>query len=390
MLLAAGSAFAQGVSEAEAPEAAEEEESPKKLKPVLYYLIDGTRNFSGGIAQGNTFMGALVTGADFDLGQIFSKSQGLQNVHFYIDTFGAFGRPSSGKTGDVQLALNTWSPETFRLYQMWVDKEWQLKNGTKFSLRVGSQDINWEFQLTDSSYFLTNSSFGLSPEFMLAGPVGPSTFPYTSLGARAAWTFSESFKVMAGAFDGVPADPNNIDRFNWDIGGDDGVMGIAEASLSGKIRGMSGKASVGAWGYSGVGGAGAYVLLEQRIYEPRRGGVRGLTAFARLGSILKEDNTLVDRSIAAGLTYTGILAGRPEDKLAFGVAAARAGAATILKAEEELKTITSFETAWELAYRAQIRPNVFVMPDFQYIRSPSFQTDVADAVTGGVRLEVNL
>lgn len=383
-------AYAQGVSEAEAPEAADEEEAPKKLKPVLYYLIDGAQNFSGGVTSGGTFMGALVNGLDFNLGEIFSKSPALKGTHFYIDHFAAWGRPSSGKTGDIQMTLNSWSPESIRLQQVWLEKEWEASSGSKFSLRVGAQDMNWEFQLTDASIFMANSSFTLSPELMLSGPVGPATFPYTSLGARAAYTLNDNFKFMAGAYDGVPTNMENVDRFNWDLSAEDGVMGIAEATWTGKIRGMASRASLGGWGYSNRGGVGAYMLLEQRIYEPRRGGATGLTAFARLGQVLKEDNTLVDRSITAGLTYTGILRGRPDDKLALGVAMARAGAASILKAQEEEVSITSYETAYELAYRAQIRPNVFVMPDFQYIRSPSFQTEVADAVTGGVRLEVNL
>ena len=115
--LALADSTSQGVSEAEVP-GDESEDSSVRVKPVLYYLIDANRNFTGGLGSGGTFMGAIVNGLDFDLGLVFKNSSAFKDTHFYIDHFAAWGRPSSGKQGDIQLALNSWAPETVRLYHM--------------------------------------------------------------------------------------------------------------------------------------------------------------------------------------------------------------------------------------------------------------------------------
>ena len=54
-----------------------------------------------------------------------------------------------------------------------------------FSLLIGVLEVNTEFNLTNTSVLFLNSGFAMGSELANAGLNGPSTYPYTSFGARA-------------------------------------------------------------------------------------------------------------------------------------------------------------------------------------------------------------
>src|SRR4029077_19861340 len=118
----------------------------------------------------------------------------------------------------------------------------------------------------------------------------------------------------------------------------------------------------------GWGSHGAYVGAGTRLYTVD--GPRGLDAFVNFGFADDRTNE-VDRSVNAGLTWTGLIESRPIDKLSFGVSVARAGspfqAAFQAEQADGVGAVHRYETVFEATYRARVNEWLTVQPDVQYI-----------------------
>lgn len=359
--------------------------SPEWATANLLYLGDLVGFRGAGRAWGGRGIGSLQVGLGLDL-----DAAGISGLHAQFDGLSLHGSSPSGLVGDIQTTSNIDVPGSARLYQAYLDQSWAEG---RFGLRAGIQDLNLEFNVTDSSLLFLNASFGMSPELAFSGALGPSTFPFTGLGARFQLSPVEGLELRAAVYDAVPGDPDRPSRMSFRLSSEEGYFTIAEAARAFEVGGLPGRFAAGGWRHSnrqarldGAGeavSAGGYLTLEQQIYARRRGERSGLTGFVRAG-LADASVNVIDRSLAAGVSLEGLVPGRADDRIGLGMALAHAS--RFAPAEGERAS----ETALELTYRAQLTGWLALQPDVQWVAHPGFRADTAPAWVMGSRLELAL
>jgi porin len=123
------------------------------------------------------------------------------------------------------------------------------------------------------------------------------------------------------------------------------------------------------------GDFGVYAVIDQMLWRVPGSSDQGLSAFMR-ASASPSDRNPVDLYADAGLTYKGLILGRPDDLTGIGVAfgrispqAAAADQARVFFSGDPMP-IRDYEALVELTYQAQITKDWSVQPDFQYILHP--------------------
>jgi porin len=120
---------------------------------------------------------------------------------------------------------------------------------------------------------------------------------------------------------------------------------------------------------------GAYGIIEQRLAAAGTTDEKKGVWFFTRSAVLPSDRNLVDFFAEAGITFLGVVRGRPGDE--FGVAASYShisdAAAALDRDAVALGTaapIRDYEAVLELTYKAEIVPGLFLQPDFSYIWHP--------------------
>ena len=124
------------------------------------------------------------------------------------------------------------------------------------------------------------------------------------------------------------------------------------------------------------GTSGIYGIIDQQIYRPEGGDAEsGISVFSRI-SAAPSDRNLVDFFLDAGMVFSGMLPGRPDDK--FGASFIYARMSDHVRALDRDTIIFTgagqplrdFETVIELSYQAVVRPGWSLQPVFQYVIHP--------------------
>jgi porin len=295
---------------------------------------------------------------------------GAQNVR---------GGDISEIVGDLQGISNIIAPPGTRFVEYHLVQE--LARG-KALLKIGKQDANADFVVSDGGSEFVNSSFGIIPTVPLP------TFPAPALGVMAEWTSTRSMRFKAGLWDGAPAVGSGCVKTTFD--GSGGIVGAAEievrpfpnASLSGSVR-------LGAWHHSevelaveteepaaqGVGPAsGFYFTADQSLWQR---GTRTLAVFAQVGWG-EADRSAVTGYLGGGLTFRGPFKGRPRDVAGIGFAHAEIG-----DLDRSLPDLRS-ETVVELFYRVPMTNWLTITPDLQWVIRPNGEN--REAFVAGLRV----
>ncbi len=347
----------------------------------VVYTAELMGNAAGGVERGARYLDNLDIVFDADL----ERMVGWTGAQLWLYGLYYNGNSISDLVGDAQAVSNIETgTRAIRLYEAWVDQ----KFGDAASLRVGLYDLNSEFDALDASGLFVSSPHGIGTDFAQSGQNGPSIFPSTSLAARVAFTPAKGWAVRAAVLDGVPGDPARPARTAVTLGKGDGALlvGELEAPLAG------GKLLLGHWRYTAAfdrtdgagaetGNSGSYVRAQLPLARRDDG---ALDAFIRAGVASSRFN-MFDRFLSGGLNFTGWVKGRDED--AFGIAIAAAFTADPYRAATGA---AASEVAVELTYRAQVTPWLAIQPNAHYVRRPSADPSVDDAVVLGVRTEWSL
>jgi len=294
------------------------------------------------------------------------------------------GRSISDLAGDTQAVSNIEAgTRALRLYEAWIDQ----KFGETLSLKAGLYDLNSEFDALDTAGLFVSSPHGIGTDFAQSGRNGPSIFPSTSLAARLQWEPSHGWAIRAAVLDGVPGNPDHPGRTTIRLGHGDGALlvGEVQAPLGG------GKLLLGHWHYTarfdlndgtgtGQGNTGTYFRGEFPLIEKAD---RKLDAFFRLGKAAGRFN-MFDAFASGGLKFSGWVPGRDKDE--FGIAFA---AAFTSDSHRAATGATASEMAIEATYRAPIAPWLTLQPSLHYIRRPSADRTIGDALVMGLRAEAS-
>ncbi len=119
---------------------------------------------------------------------------------------------------------------------------------------------------------------------------------------------------------------------------------------------------------------GMYALAQQMVYAENKEHTQGLTVWGAL-SYAPPDRNTVSFMAAGGLSYQGLIPGRPWDRASF--IGAYGGFSSDLDGTTTYDQ--TFEGLLELNYRYQPAQWLFIQPDIQYVIRPDGRTDIRDA-----------
>lgn len=296
---------------------------------------------------------------------------------FVIDLQNTRGGDISDLVGDIQGVSNIVAPPGTRFAEYFLTQELA---GGRIGLKVGKQDANADFVVSEGGGEFINSSFGLIPTVPLP------TFPSPGLGIMGRWAPSEAIVVKAGYWNGAPPLGSGVSGAIFDgSGGTVGALGIEIHPFRGDK--IAGAYRIGVWRHSEVEivcpstkhrslscppakthaatvtgpSAGLYLTADQGLWE---GADRRLSVFVQ-GGWGEADRSAVSRYLGSGLTCAGPIAGRPDDVVGIGIAYADLG-----ELERHDAGRTS-ETVIELFYKLPVTGWMVLNPDLQWVRRPA-------------------
>lgn len=381
-LMLAGGAGSPALADDAAPAAgpAQSAQPPARAKAAddsssgvtlrLQYTGEAAYN-TGGLHDGGTYLNNIDAQLGVDAGRVFGWTGGkflFEGFYNNADSLngryvGAFQDPS---------AIDTEEGSLFRLYQAYYE---QKIGGT--NLLFGIYDLETEFAVTKPMDIFFNGEYAWNTALDASGQNGPSTYPNTSLAFRVRQRISSDWSVQAAVLDGAPDSTKYPNSNAITFSGVNGALLIGEVDYTPT---RTTKVMAGYWNYTGqfdainqtnsdgtqrevFGSRGGYVGGATRLYSP--GGHRGLDVFANLG-IAGSTTNEINGSFNVGLTYTGLLEDRPQDKFGIATGVAQAGNAYKQAQIAAGDRVSSYENNFEVTYRAPINDWLTVQPDIQY------------------------
>lgn len=420
------------------------------LQFTFTYYGDAFGNPSGGVTQGLGYDGRFGAILDADL----EKLGGWSGASFHASIQQIHGTQfSATKLQNLALVSGIEAPPSTRLFNLWIEQ----KIGSETNLRLGQFSAAQEFLVSQNAALFLNSTFGwpLLPAQDL--PSGGPAYPEATPGARLTWTPNGQLTLRAAIFNGDPAGPgagNPVlrDPYGLAFRVNDPPLLIAEvayaynqgnatsrenphqegvgpptpqqksAADSGSA-GVPGTVKLGGWLHTGKfadqrfdnqgglladtgapplqhsGNFAVYGMIDQMLWRGGGGG-REVNGFVR-ATAAPADRNLIDLYFDAGLTFTGLLASRPDDTVGLGVAYGRISRQAaaydrdLVAISGRAMPIRDYEAAIELTCQVQLAPNWSVQPDLQYIvhpggnvpdpRGPSSAAAIPNAVVLGMR-----
>jgi porin len=330
-------------------------------------------------------------------------------VHF--NTFAIHGRGLSRyNLGNIFTASDIEALSTVRLSEAWYEHNF----GNRVYIRAGQLAADQEFLTSKLAGLFINGTFGWPGITGVNLPSGGPAYPFAAPGARIKITPTgkEDITLLAAIFDGDPAgpgadDPQRRNRFgvNFRLRDPPFIMGEAQFKY-GSVKDGSlppGTIKFGVWEHlgrfndlrlsvegistadpssSGIplvrrGNNGIYGVVNQMIYHVAGAEEeeKGVGIFTRVSGS-PADRNLMSFYIDAGVNFTGMLPGRPDD--AFGLAGAYGRIspnASLLDQETNFFNmafgpVRKYEALIEATYQAQIMTGWSIQPNFQYIFHP--------------------
>jgi porin len=352
----------------------------------------------GGAEEQTYYSGLVEIGAEFDL----ETALGWSSTRAFVLGIGTFGEDPADGASSMHAPSNLANLATGKLLEAWLERE--FRDGT-VAVLVGLYGADSEFDVKETAGVFMNGGFGTGLDLSETGRNGPCIYPTTCLGVRMRYQPDPGRYVQVALLDGVAGDPDQPHGTQIGLSRDDGVLVLGEAGLErspGDGRFL--RAALGAWHYttdfesvlpredggdprSQNGTQGLYALLEGDLYAEPGQTRQGLSGFLRVG-VADDAVNRIGTYAGAGLVYTGLLPARAEDVLGLGVSAAWNGD-DFKQAQAAAGTpVRDAEMTFELSYWMPLLSWLSVQLDAQFIRNPSTDPALDDALLFGVRYQV--
>ena len=381
----------------------------KGIEIGINYIGETLGLLSGGLQRGTAFEGRLDVAVDTDLEKLVGWNGAKTQVRaFQIHK----GRTNAADlVGSIADPSNIDAQPTTRLFTAWFQQDL----GKNASVRIGQLAADDEFLVSTTAGGLINGTFGWASMMAANLPSGGPAYPLAAPGVRLQLNPAENFSILGAVFSGDPvkrgcrdvnagANPQICNLNGTTFSFDGGAFWIGEAQYQvnqGKdATGLAAAYKLGMWYHSGdfadqrlgLDAAGNIALLatapEQQLFRHSNWGIYGLvdqmlwrgkdasvSVFAR-GGVAPSDRNLVSWYVDGGIGFKGLLPGRANDTLTFGVAHSHISRDAAEFDRDTLALngppypIRSDETVFELSYIAQLTPWWTLQPDVQYIARP--------------------
>ena len=359
---------------------------------------DLVRNFSGGMEQGNAFIGVEQATLNFNTDS--AKLWGGGNVFLHLLNTHGDG-PTKKYVGDMMYFSNIEAGNHFGLYEVYYAQEIN-----RFSFLIGQHDLNTEFAGTKYGENFINSSYGVISNVLLNVPL--SIYPIAAPCIVAKYQITDHLKFKIATYDGVPGTiETNHFNLEWNINRDEGFFNIAEISYKVMKHNQNGihaynglkmgNYKLGMYYHTGKfvnntdstqlkrGNYGFYFIADHMILPKPSKPEEGLAFILELGWSPPKIN-LISRSVEVGLRYHGILPFRTRDFIGIAYTSAMLSSDYLKNNPERLGS----ESSLEVTYKFQFGEHFFIQPDFQYIIHPGALRGVENAFAGTLRMQVGL
>ncbi len=358
----------------------------------LTYINEVLDVVHGGIDRRASYEGRLDLTVETDLGKLI----GWDGFMTHVTVFDIHGSQhnAAANVGSIADPSNIDATRTTRLFTAWLqygDPAYNAENPSKsdrFSLRIGQLAADDEFLISPTAGGLINGTFGWaaiqSANILSGGPAYPLATP----GARIQVRPTNEVAIRAAIFSGDPAgdnctgNPQSCNHHGTTFSLDGGALAMVEAELgvnqAKAAKGLPGVYKIGLWyataDYADIrfptthdNNFGIYGVIDQTVWQS---GDTSVSVFTRAGVVPSDRNT-VSFYIDGGVGVKGLIPGRADDTLTFGVAYEKISPDAIAADRDAgLPVIRSNETVFEVSYAAQIAPWWVIQPDFQYIIRP--------------------
>lgn len=399
----------------------------------VIYTGELLSNVRGGLRRGSLYGSKLEANIAADL----NKLLGLSGLSFYSNAFQL--AQSKGVSRTFVGNLNTLSAieaiPTTRLSEVWLE---QKLYGGLVSIRAGQLAADTEFTIANYSLpFITSDWPGIFANNL---PGGGSAYPLSTPGIRVKITPDKQNSFLFGVYDGDPAgrgpiEPEVRNRHGTNFRMKDPAFLIAEYqhryNQDDKDTGLAGIVRLGGWNHlgrfndqyrdgngtpltsslsTGVAGRyrgdyGLYGILDQQLWRPEGGtSDDGLAMFTRL-FISPSQRNLIGLFWDAGLLASGMVPGRPKDKVGVTFLYAQLGRDAARYDREVLsqaglyRGTTPSELSLEFSYVAEVVTGWTVQPNVSYVIRPgggharvqpngTVQAPPKDALVFGLRTTV--
>ena len=362
------------------------------IKLGLAYTGELLSNRSGGLSRDSAYVDNLDLTLAVDSEALF----GWPGTEFFVYGLYNNGSPFSETiVGDLQVVSNIETGvQAVRFFEAWF----RFRLGRRSEMLVGLYDLNSEFDVLDASQLFIGSAHGIGTDISQAGLNGPSIFPVSALALRISKQFNHRWTARAAVLDGVPGDPEDPKATSIRLSSDEGALLIGEVERAT----YTDRLLLGAWAYSAKFGADPFDLSQDEI-AAKRGNfgfyVRGektlyvdaseLSVFGRLG-YAHGDFNVFDYFASAGLTWRGMLHGRPDDQIGLAFAWAETSSNVLDLADELGVGAEPREVIVELTYRAPISEMIAIQPSLHYVINPGLDPSLDNALAVGLRFELTL
>lgn len=375
-------------------------------------------NVSGGTGGKPAYEGVTAPTIRVDLEKLIGLKGGLFNV----SALQTRGRSISQEQLSVYNPVSGFEADrSTRLFELWYQQSFFHD---KLDIKIGQQDLDTEFLISDYGALYLNANFGwpMAPSVNLYG--GGPAWPLASPAIRFRYRPTNQLTVLFAAADDNPSghsfynskDPTDQsvhkDGANFNMGG--GALLIAELqyainpqpddmSTVTENPGLPGIYRLGGFYDTGRfpdqrydtngnllaspdsngnarmhrGNWMIYGIVDQMIWRPSLGSPTSLGVFVR-PTFNMGDRNMVSFAIDAGLNLKAPFKGRNNDTvgLAWGMGRTSSGQRAY---DRDLRyfnggryqPISGNEHHIELTYQAQITPWMVLQPDLQYIINPS-------------------
>jgi porin len=378
-----------------------------------YFTADLLGNPVGGMSQG--FDAASSMGMQLVVD--FDTLVGLKGTQFITSMIWRAGdNLSADHIGNLFTVAQLYGGQNLRLYEFMLrqklfDDQLVIEAGRTAAFdRFLSFPIFWNY---------VNNGIDGNPKgiFFSVPAFGQTVYPTSSWGLFSKWQpADQKWYLQAGGYlldsdDGA----NSTSGLNWTFDVDLGPAAFVQTGyhLNDDVTdtGLPGDYAIGAF-VSGdnqpkylsptesQSNAGGYIFLQQMLFthdhseanlKRKRnfwgpGAMEGLTAFTAIVITPMDSISMFPLYVDGGLTYQGIIPGRPDDFLSFGV---MWGEVSDELQQSQGPGHQTYEAVLELNYRYFVTPFFYIQPDVQYVIQPGATDTIENALVLGAQVSVN-
>ncbi len=315
----------------------------------LNYITEIFANVHGGIRRGSTGNGLFQPQMDVDLEKLTGWPGGRFRAAGIVTHGPAF---TPAYVGSISPVSSIEAGPIARAYELWYEHNFDAR----LSVRAGLITLDGEFTDSQVASTFIGNTFGWNVMLSTALPAGGPAYPISAPGSRVRIKAADDWYFQAAIFSGDPSGGNGSNALlelpkGTVFSTSGGVFIITEVghtpNQDKNSKGLPGAYKIGGWYHtssrfgdqridnsgrsladplsSGIaldhsGNWGIYGVVEQMLYRVPGSEIESLSGFVRVFAGSPADRNLINFYADAGLVYTGLIPGRPEDKI--GIAAA--------------------------------------------------------------------